>query len=129
MAEARLLAWSQCERLTRQFYRALDRNDVSAVDAIAAQDCRWVRGADTLVGPEAMRSVFLGRDPSLKTRHLVCNAVASDTGADEIEVNFDLLCLSAAEDPPRPKVLSGTDRYRQVGRDWRLAFKQATFQF
>jgi hypothetical protein len=129
MEALRQAALSYCERQTRQFYRSLDRHETTVIEAMVAEDCQWVRGGNTLVGPLQMRTALLARDTSVKTRHLVCNAVASEAGEGEIEVHFDLLYLSDADKAASPKVLSGTDRYRQADGRWSLVFKQASLQF
>lgn len=130
MEALRQAALSHCERQTRQFYRSLDRHETAVIEAMAAEDCQWVRGGNTLVGPLQMRAALLARDTSVRTRHLVCNAVAAEAGEGEIEVHFDLLYHSDADKDASPKMLSGTDRYRQTddGR-WHLVFKEASLQF
>lgn len=136
MSAERDLAWQACERLTRQFYRALDRHEVETIAAMLMDDCQWVRGGSTVTGPEAIRQVLDNRDRGLKTRHLVCNAVASNGADGVIVVDFDLLYVSDAPRPGAetrsaglPTVLSGTDRYRRSDDGWKLAFKQASLQF
>lgn len=129
MDDTRAIAWSNCERSTRQFYRSLDRHETAVIEAMVAEDCLWIRGGNTLNGPAEMCSALQSRDKSVNTRHLVCNAVAGDTEDGNIEVHFDLIYLSDADKTAQPKVLSGIDRYRLADGQWRLIFKQATLQF
>jgi hypothetical protein len=129
MDDKSAIALSHCERLTRQFYRSLDRHETAVIEAMVAADCQWIRGGNTLTGPAEMCGALQARDRSVNTRHLVCNAVANDAEDGSIEVHFDLIYLSDADKTAQPKVLSGTDRYRLVDGQWRLFFKQASLQF
>lgn len=129
MDHTRAIAWSNCERSTRQFYRSLDRHETTVIEAMVAEDCVWIRGGNAVKGPAEIRNALQAREKSVNTRHLVCNAVARDTDDGNIEVNFDLIYLSDADKAAQPKVLSGVDRYRLADGEWRLIFKQASLQF
>lgn len=126
-----------CERLARTFYRLLDRNDMDGVLDLAWDDCQWVRAGEPQVGHEAMRKVMLARPPGVVGRHLVSNEVARQLSETEIEVGYDLLYLAAPSEAPegsekpviRPKILSGTDRYRLQMGQWKLAWKRAVPEF
>lgn len=126
-----------CERLARTFYRLLDRNDMDGVLAMAWEDCQWVRAGEPRIGHDAMREVMLARSPDVVGRHLVSNEVARKLSDTEIEVGYDLLYLAAPSEAPeggerpviRPKILSGTDRYRHRNGEWRLAWKRAVPEF
>lgn len=121
-----------CERMVRHFYWLLDRHETDRILATVHDDCEWVRAGTPHVGFDAMRKIMDGRPRDVLGRHLVCNAVASMTGTDEIDVTFDLVYQAApkAIEPGGPtvlqpmKLLSGVDRYRREEGEWRLAFKE-----
>lgn len=128
---------SVCERLARRFYRALDRHEIDAALALAAEDCQWIRAGEPQVGHDAMRKVMEARPRSILARHLVGNAVAEPISDSEIVVSYDLLFLAAPpevpEGVPRPlvpsKILSGVDRYRREEGGWYLIYKRAVPEF
>lgn len=128
---------SACERLARRFYRALDRHDIDAALALAAEDCQWIRAGEPQIGHAAMRKVMEARPRSVLARHLVSNAVAEAAAGDEIVVSYDLLFLAAPPEVPagvpKPlvpsKLLSGVDRYRREEGGWYLIYKRAVPEF
>lgn len=128
---------SDCERLARRFYRALDRHEIDAALALAAEDCQWIRAGEPKVGHDAMRAVMEARPRSVLARHLVCNAVAAPVANGEVEVCYDLLFLAAPPQVPDgvpkplvpPKILSGVDRYRRTEGGWYLIYKRAVPEF
>jgi hypothetical protein len=126
-----------CERLTRQFYRALDHRDTATILSLVGNACVWHRAGTPVSGREAIGTALAARPPELLTRHLVCNEIASLLDDDEIEVSFELLVFASspeqtATDPDRPhtaQVLSGIDRFHREAGGWKLVFKHARRQF
>lgn len=121
-----------CERLSKQFYWFLDRFETDNILNIVHGHCEWVRAGVPHRGHDAMRRIMDERRRDITGRHLVCNAVAKMTSADNIEVNFDLVYHAA----PKPsesgsplasqnaKILSGLDMYRFENERWELIFKK-----
>jgi hypothetical protein len=130
--EQEQLALQCCERKARHFYWLLDRFESDRILAMVGDDCQWVRAGVAHVGLDAMRKIMDARPCDALGRHLICNAVASMATADEIEVTFDLLYLTAPKSaelggqttPSPTKLLSGLDRYYRKDGEWRLAFKE-----
>lgn len=65
-------------KLLTEFYQALDEGRFAEAAGRFAASGEWHRKGEVLVGPEQVERAYEGRDPALRTRHVLSNIVIDE---------------------------------------------------
>ena len=114
-----------CRDVVIRAIRALDSRDYDGMAQAFAEDGVWLRGGETLVGPQAVRAALDQRPADLETQHVVANMIIDDAseGAAIVQYNADGVRPAARRALPPARYLQG---HRSADEDRaRLAFPAA----
>lgn len=123
------------QHLLMSFYQALDEARFADAATAFATNGAWYRKGEVLRGPDQVARAYEGRNPDLRTRHVVSNVLLtpSDEG-QEFSVYITLFAgnASASAVPtirgPAMILTSNGTLISQAGQ-WKIQTKRTTRQF
>ena len=123
------------QHLLLSFYKALDEARFSDAATAFATNGEWHRKGEVLRGPDQVARAFDGRDPDLRTRHVVSNILLNPSeGGQEFSLYITLFATNASSDAvptisgPAMVLTSNGTLINQAGH-WKIRTKQTTRQF
>lgn len=123
------------QKLLIEFYQALDEARFEDAAKRFAATGEWHRKGEVLVGPDKVAAAYDGRDPNLRTRHVLTNVLIDEIEAG-LRFSVYLTVYSGQADsddtpvvPGPAMVLTSHGELTRSGNTLKIARKETVRQF